>query len=64
MIICLICITHQLLLHNEIQEDKMDRASDIYVSAEECVYGFGGETWRNRPFGRPRKKWEMVCYIT
>jgi len=27
----LICTPHQLLLHNEIQEDKMDIACDIYV---------------------------------
>jgi hypothetical protein len=30
----------------------------LYTLSERCKQGIGGETWRKRSFGRPRRRWE------
>jgi hypothetical protein len=34
-----------------------------YDGEERYVEGFGGETWKEKTIGRPRRKWESVIKI-
>jgi hypothetical protein len=36
----------------------MDSACGTYGVEEKCLESFGGETWRRRPLGRPRHRWQ------
>ena len=36
----------------------MDRECSAYEGEERRVQDFGGETWRDRPLGRPRRRLE------
>jgi len=36
----------------------MGRACSAYGGEERRIQGFGGETWRIEPLGRPRRTWE------
>ena len=40
------------------EEDKMGRACGTYWREARCIQGFGGETWRNEPLERPRRRRE------
>ena len=36
----------------------MDGVCSTYGGAWRSMQGFGGETWRKEPLGRPRRRWE------
>ena len=36
----------------------MGGACIAYGGEERCIQGSGGETWGQRPLGRPRRRWE------
>jgi hypothetical protein len=47
-----------LLSSSSFKKNEMGGACGTYVRQERCIQGFGRETWRKRPLGRPRRNLE------
>ena len=54
----MVCTPHPILFGWSNREEWDGRECTAYGGEERDVQGFGGETWRKRPLGRPRRRWE------
>jgi hypothetical protein len=55
---CMACAPHQMLSGRPNQEERGRWACGTLRGRRETDTGLGGKTWGERPFGRPRRRWE------
>jgi hypothetical protein len=48
------------MLDNQIKMKEIASTCGMYGAQERCIQGFGRETHRKRPLGRPRLRWEGI----
>jgi hypothetical protein len=60
---CIICTLHQILLGNEVKEDKMSRTCNTHDGDEKFLQIIVGKPSGKTPFGRTRRTYEVNTRI-